>query len=365
MAERKEEYKNLIAKFNEQPIGAPETDDMYEFLEHVFTIEEAAIASKMPPLPQPLSSISKTVGIAPHELEPKLEVMADKGQLYANRDGKEPAYMLLPLLPGLIELQLMKGGTTEKDVKLAKLFNKMYHSGWAQEALVIKTPFSRVVPIEEKVPGGDQVLPYEKLKHLIGENSYFALATCFCRHEHELLDKKCDKPKEDTCMIMGPTAKFAVERGFAREATKDEMLDTLEKCEEAGLVHCSSNVQKEINFICNCCGCCCGVLGTITKLDTPGAVMGSGYVAKVDEEACTACGVCEDRCQTYAISIEDFAVVKESKCIGCGLCVTTCPTEAIYLKALVEKPKTPMNLPDLMFRQISEKKAAEKAAEQT
>ena len=43
------------------------------------------------------------------------------------------------------------------------------------------------------------------------------------------------------------------------------MLAALDRAEQAGLVHLTDNVQDKVNFICNCCGCCCGFLGTVTN----------------------------------------------------------------------------------------------------
>lgn len=53
--------------------------------------------------------------------------------------------------------------------------------------------------------------------------------------------------------------------------------------------------------------------------------------AKVDADACVACGACEDACPEEAISVDEVAVVDESKCTGCGSCVDSCPEEAITL----------------------------------
>ena len=52
-----------------------------------------------------------------------------------------------------------------------------------------------------------------------------------------------------------------------------------------------------------------------------------GHVAVIDEERCTACGQCLERCQFKAIS-EDFRVDPVA-CEGCGVCVHFCPEEAI------------------------------------
>ena len=62
----------------------------------------------------------------------------------------------------------------------------------------------------------------------------------------------------------------------------------------------------------------------------------------MDEEECTACEICLERCPVGAIEVEDIAVVDRDKCLGCGLCGTGCPTEAIHL-FLREDSEEPFN----------------------
>ena len=64
-----------------------------------------------------------------------------------------------------------------------------------------------------------------------------------------------------------------------------------------------------------------------------------GGIAKLIEQKCTGCKLCERVCQYEAISMVKkegirhlFPEINEEKCAACGLCVSICPTEALYLE---------------------------------
>jgi Na+-translocating ferredoxin:NAD+ oxidoreductase RNF subunit RnfB len=90
--------------------------------------------------------------------------------------------------------------------------------------------------------------------------------------------------------------------------------------------------------MCNCCGDCCGVLRALNRHPRPAEITFSNYYAAVTGDDCLGCGVCLDRCQMQALSLNDegLARVNPDRCIGCGLCVTTCPSGAMKLQ-----PKDP------------------------
>jgi NAD-dependent dihydropyrimidine dehydrogenase PreA subunit len=133
-----------------------------------------------------------------------------------------------------------------------------------------------------------------------------------------------------------------------RVITKDEAYKLLDECEENALVHLTSNMQQGHFFICNCCGCCCGVLRSINELGAPATtVVNSHYYAEIDPDECSLCGVCADeRCQVNAIAESEdasYEVIRE-KCIGCGLCISACPTDAI---TLLRRPEDEVVAPPL------------------
>lgn len=56
---------------------------------------------------------------------------------------------------------------------------------------------------------------------------------------------------------------------------------------------------------------------------------------RVDEKACTGCGVCLESCPFGALTLEGELARIGDKCNDCGACVSSCPSEALIL----ERPK--------------------------
>ena len=130
-------------------------------------------------------------------------------------------------------------------------------------------------------------------------NDSLAVANCPCR----IRSRKCDGPLE-TCLQIGKAAEYALERGTGRQVSKKEAMQILRQTEEAGLVHVTLNKADGMYFICNCCGCCCIALRSLVQY---GRIVTdpSRFLAEVDEDACTACGACEESCYFDAIQVQD------------------------------------------------------------
>lgn len=149
-------------------------------------------------------------------------------------------YRLLPPLPGLFEYALMRGGTGEKEKKLAKLFDKIFKElsdafqdnyDLAINFLKSVPPLTRVIPIEQDVTQKhDNVLPYEDVKKIINRFDKIAVSTCYCRHEKDLLGKPCHVTKEkENCFSFGQTAEFVIKYQFGRQISKDEAWKIMDK----------------------------------------------------------------------------------------------------------------------------------------
>ena len=214
-----------------------------------------------------------------------LESMVNKGVIhFRNKDG-EKLYALLPLIPGVFEFPFMKGGATPMHQRLGRLWEEYHHEALGASFAGQPTPLMRVVAVEKSITAQDRVHPYEEVKHFIDDANYIALAPCACRVSVD----KCDKPKE-ACLIFGETGEFLVERGFARQISKEEGLKVLDQAEEAGLVHTSNNSADRATLICNCCPCCCTVLRGRTQLKHPHAFEPSRFEASVIIDECN--GMC-------------------------------------------------------------------------
>jgi len=351
-------YQALAERLNQFPTGAPNTEHLQQILKILFTLEEAGIASQLPiqPTREKLSKLCDRIGMAAEKLKPILEGLADKGLVFVYQKEGEPTYTLLPLVPGIFELQFMKAGYDPKSKALARLFNDYYFNGWGKMSFGFKTSYTRTIPVEKAIAPGQSIEPYQIVKEIIENSRWMALTNCFCRHEHELIGDACKKPK-DVCMILGPFVDFAVGRGFAKRASKEEMLEKLALSEEAGLVHITDNIRDKISFICNCCGCCCGFLSAINKLNLPAVVANSGFVVQVDPEKCNDCGICAKRCQVRALWMEDDPVRAKKKilkrnlgrCLGCGVCVSKCKQQAM---TMIKRPADQIIFPRQNFLEL-------------
>jgi Pyruvate/2-oxoacid:ferredoxin oxidoreductase delta subunit len=310
--------------------------EFYTLVEELFTPEEAAVYNAIPKGFNPAEAIAQALNKPAEEVRRTLETMADKGTCTAGTMGGATYYSAPVFVPGIFEFQFMRGTSTERDKKLARLIHTFKAAVDATvEPAKESFPTSRVIPVDRKIQADNTIHTYHQVASYIEKYHPLSVSTCFCRHEAKLIDPNdsCGKPDE-VCMQFGMGAQFIIDRKMGREISKEEALEILKKAEEAGLVHASTN-RQDIDFLCNCCGCHCMILKTALAHPKPGLNLNSGFKPLHDAEKCTACGICIDRCPTKALSMgeEDVPVLNADLCIGCGVCATGCDFEAIRLVA--------------------------------
>jgi len=336
-----EVYNKLAEALNARNMTYPSVpcEEFYVLAEEIFTPEQAEIASNMPVDPvsaEELAAEMKASDVA--GLSKQLDEMADRGLVRVKEKAGNRLYELMPLVPGIIELQFMHGRTDERTKRLAQLF-KSYGKAVknmpppAPTPAAIEKPKARTIVIKQEIHGRSTVLPYEEVMKLIDKTEYIASGTCVCRHQGDLLDRPCDKPKDNLCMIFGPSAQFAQSYGFVNLISKEEARQRIDEAEKAGLVHNYANSQdRYIDLLCNCCGCHCLILRGTKRSPLPSQFVIANWVINIDDDACIGCGACIDRCWMEALKMDGDSLVRDfNRCIGCGICRYVCPSDAMKL----------------------------------
>lgn len=331
------------------------SEELMAILRILFTPEEAELGSKLPFMNTDLASLSSMTGMPAGELGATLEAMVSKGTVFKSEKGGVAKYRLLPTIVGFSETPFWAGKDNERVRRLAPLWVKYFKTAFGKEIGDRKTPVLRVVPIDEEISSGSEVLPFETVSKLVEEADYRAVAYCPCRQLKAYVGEGCEHEREN-CFHFGSMGRFIVEQGMGREVTLEEALRKLRDAHEEGMVFSTDNYAGKISTICCCCKCCCGFITTINELGYVNAMAASSYAASVDEESCLGCGDCEERCPVGAIALSDGekAVVDEARCLGCGVCVPTCSGDALSLRRR-EDAREILALQEFIAAQLREK----------
>ena len=216
---------------------------------------------------------------------------------------------------------------------------------------MIYLPQDRSIKVNESLGEYNEiVLPSQVLKYFIEKANYhWVMNFCICRDSMQC----SDYPIDLGCMFLGE-AVLGINPQLGRLVTKEEALDHIKKCKEAGLVHMIGrnrldkqwlgvNPGYKLLTICNCCHCCClwRILPVIASKIGSKVQKMLGVTLKVTER-CIGCGTCmQGICFVDAIHMVDNRAKITEECRGCGRCVEICPQNAIELtindKEFVEK----------------------------
>lgn len=350
-------YVKLQKHLDNQAVGFPATRSGAEIkiLKHIFTADEAEIACCLNHKLEPLETIFKRARhlvASADELKKRLERIQKKGGIESKIENGEMFYCNAPLVVGMYEFQLNR-----LTPEFIKDFNE-YTSDkkFGLEFLSTKLPQMRTIPVSKSIHPRHNVSTFDEVITLLQQaEDPFAIFDCICRKKKALEGNTCKvTDREETCLGIGGLARTALLSGIGREITRDEALAVIEQNQKQGLVLQPSNTQKA-EFICSCCGCCCGMLGIQQTLPKPLDFWASNFYAAVDRDTCEGCGACMKRCQVGAVSVarkKQPAVVDRDRCIGCGLCVPVCPAKSITLvkkPAEVRPPETRAELHEIIM----------------
>ncbi len=350
-------YVRLQQHLDRQAVGFPATKSGVEIriLKHIFTPREAEIAICLSYKFEPVQTLFERVGNlvgSPEELEAVLEEIHKKGGIPLRiKDGKKE-YRNVPFIIGMLEMQA--GRLTPEFLSDVDEFFQAPEFG--VETLAVELPQMRTIPVGKSIRPENHVSTFDQISALVqNAEGPFAVMDCICRKKSAMQGRPCKvTDRIESCLAFGEMAASAIMTGNWKEITREEAMANMEQSQKEGLVLQPSNTQHA-DFICSCCGCCCGNLSVHKMLPRPLEFWATNFNAVVDTDLCNGCGACAKRCQVDAVKVaakEEPAVVDLNRCIGCGLCVAVCPQKAISLmekQAEVVPPKTREELYDIIM----------------
>ena len=350
-------YTEMVDRLNRFPQGAPESETLFKILSVLLSEREAGVVAQLPIKPFTAEKASRILKLPLAETRDVLDELASRAILVdTERDGVT-TYVLPPPMAGFFEFSMMR---IRDDVD-QKLLSELFYQYLNVEEDFIKALFANGetqlgrVFVHEPVLTNDNalhVLDYERASEVIQTATHRGIGVCYCRHKMEHVGRDCDAPK-NICMTFNSCADSLTRHGYARSVDVAEGMELLQQAYENNLVQFGENVREGVNFICNCCGCCCEAMIAARKFGMLNPVHTSNFLPEVAEETCNGCGKCAIACPVEAMTLVSAndghrpnarkAKLAEELCLGCGVCVRVCPSKSLSLRSRPERVITPLN----------------------
>ena len=252
--------------------------------------------------------LAKKVGKTVEEVQPLLDNLVYYGIFRRSMDkalGEDVYYMQI-FAPGILEMMVNQKELLETHPEVGRAFDEYTRNLAASMGAMIPDGYGlmRVIPVESALEGIEGVSDYERISHYLDKYDRFSVSPCSCRASRSSLGDGCGHLEEDMCVQMGRGAEHYIRTGRAREITREQALEIIQRAEENGLMHDMVNIEEpgESAAICNCCACACFGLRVGLMFGARDAIR-SNYVAEVDEAKCVACGQCVETCPGNALKL--------------------------------------------------------------
>jgi len=347
------EYRMLQTRLDRHITGAPASETFMKILKLLFTPEDARLARQIPTKPISLNGLARKLDVPREELDDRMTDLAERGLVIDIMYNNKRYFSLAPVVIGFFEFTFMRTRDELPMAELARLFDRYMTEDdrFARSVFQGQTQLGRSLVREEALIDQDhtEILDWERASHIIQSATQAAVSLCACRHKASHLGTACDKPQE-VCLSLNFSADVLIRSGLARSVTIDEAMRILEVAKDAGLAQTGDNVQRTVGYICNCCGCCCGMMEAVKLFNMKHAIVTSNWLMEIDPVKCKGCGQCAAACPLDIIEIvsegtgrhkKAWAVRDETLCLGCGVCYTACKFDAIRMKPRAHRVFTP------------------------
>jgi ferredoxin len=353
-------YQILVRRLNKHPQGAPPSKLLYDILRLIFSEKEARLVGRLPMKVFTEQTAGQLWGMDTRAARKALNDLCDRALVIDMVQNGRTLYCLPPPMAGFFEFSLMRARRDINQKTLADLFYRYINQehDFAQELFARgETQLGRVFVNESEIPDRYRlsVLDNERASHVIRSATAIGVSQCYCRNKMRYLAKACDAPL-DICLTFNWVAESLIRHGHARPVDAVEATDILQVAYAANLVQFGENVREEVNFICNCCKCCCEGMIAARRFAAFHPVNTTAFLAAVNPHECIGCGKCTAVCPVEAIEpvvpadtqpgagpARPYASVDRTVCLGCGLCSRVCPTGAVRLLKRAERVITPLN----------------------
>lgn len=357
-------YKALRRHLDSLPVGFPGGGPGMRILRRLFEPDDARIALGLDWRFRGVAEIAAALESANihkyDDISARLDGMASKGIVL--RRAAEGTYALMPFIIGMFELQvgrLSRGLVEDTGAYL--------YRGYGLELLTTGEAQTRVIPVGAAIKPEHRVASYEEFREIIrAADGHIAVVPCVCRRAADLAGRPCaSTERRELCITFRDFADTVVREGWGRPIDTEEALAIAAENEREGLVMRPSN-EEEPQFLCGCCGDCCGLLAVVKAMRRPADFVSANFRSAIDTGACTGCGACARRCPMDAVIMVDGkgrtrrnaglsgrrptkARISEARCIGCGVCVAACRFGAARLERVGER-RPPKDTPALLGR---------------
>ena len=339
-------YNRLAIHMEHLTMGYPYTEELIDLLKEMFSPAEAQVALAIPNDLAPLQVVSLENIFARTDLPlpavaEALESMAERNILFTApvKDGST-GYALLQVGYGLPQTFFWGGKEDETAKGMAKLVLNYFNVSTTQKVYGgARTKSFKYSPANKSIEISMQgVMPNEQIGPIVDAASKIAVAHCPCRMSAKILGRTDCPHSLEVCVKYDELAEFVIDKGLAREISKDEAHQIMENSEKEGLVHMVDNAQGQIKHTCNCCGHYCWNVGIIRRRKIPrDQLMAVYFIRETELDECIGCGACADICPVDAVRmVDDKPRVDQDWCIGCGVCAIQCPADVISIKRRIE-----------------------------